>query len=226
MGAREEILGGIRRSLGVTGRERPRTEAVTERLDRAPRGVTVERGRLPTRERIDLFERMAGAAAATVARVASPEAVPQAVAAYLRDHNLPPAIRRGADPRLDGLPWEATMLEISRGASEGNDLAAVSHAFAGVAETGTLVLVSGEDNPTTLNFLPDDHIVVLDSADVVADYERVWTLLRGRYGKGEMPRTVNLITGPSRSGDIEQILLMGAHGPRRVHIVLVDRSEA
>ena len=226
MGAREDILGGIRRSLGVTGRERPRTEAVAERLDRAPRGVTVERGRLPTKERIDLFERMAGAAAATLARVASPEAVPQAVAAYLRDHNLPPAIRRGADPRLDGLPWEATMLAISRGASDGNDLAAVSHAFAGVAETGTLVLVSGEDNPTTLNFLPDDHIVVVDAADVVADYERVWTLLRGGYGKGEMPRTVNLITGPSRSGDIEQILLMGAHGPRRVHIVLVDRGEA
>jgi L-lactate dehydrogenase complex protein LldG len=225
MGAREEILGGIRRSLGATGHERPRTDSVAERLDRAPRGVTVERGRLPAKERIDLFERMAAAAAATVARVASPEDIPDAVAAYLRDRNLPPAIRRGADPRLDGLPWDATTLEISRGPSDGSDATSVSHAFAGVAETGTLVLVSGEDNPTTLNFLPDDHVVVLDAADVVADYERVWTLLRGRYGKTEMPRTVNLITGPSRSGDIEQILLMGAHGPRRVHILLVDRGE-
>jgi L-lactate dehydrogenase complex protein LldG len=149
-----------------------------------------------------------------------------AVATFLRDQNLGPAIRRGADPRLDGMPWEATMLEIARGPSDGSDAASVSHAFAGVAETGTLVLVSGEDNPSTLNFLPDDHIVVVDGADVVADYERVWTLVRGRYGKGEMPRTVNLVTGPSRSGDIEQILLMGAHGPRRVHIVLVDRGES
>ena len=45
--------------------------------------------------------------------------------------------------------------------------------------------------------------------------------LRARYGEGAMPRTVNTVTGPSRTGDIEQQLELGAHGPRRMHILLV-----
>ena len=96
-----------------------------------------------------------------------------------------------------------------------------SHAFAGVAETGTLVLLSGPDNPTTLNFLPDTHIVMLSADDVAGDYETVWRRLRERYGPGALPRTVNLITGPSRSADIEQTLILGAHGPRALHILVV-----
>ena len=82
----------------------------------------------------------------------------------LRRHNLPMQVRRGDDPRLAALPWERERtLEVSTGASDGHQLAAVSHAFAGVAETGTLVMASGPDNPTTLNFLPDTHIVVVDA---------------------------------------------------------------
>ncbi len=108
-----------------------------------------------------------------------------------------------------------------RGPSDGHDLNAVSAAFAGIAETGTLALVSGPDNPTTLNFLPDNHIVVLPREAIEADYESVFAKLRNVYGKGEAPRTLNFITGPSRSADIEQTLLLGAHGPRRLHIVVV-----
>ena len=100
-----------------------------------------------------------------------------------------------------------------------SDVNAVSAAFAGIAETGTLALVSGPDNPTTLNFLPDNHIVVLPREAIEADYESVFAKLRGVYGKGGAPRTLNFITGPSRSADIEQTLLLGAHGPRRLHIV-------
>jgi L-lactate dehydrogenase complex protein LldG len=131
----------------------------------------------------------------------------------------------GADKRLDAMPWDATSLEVSRGRSEGQDLNAVSHAFGGVAETGSLVMVSGPDNPSTLNFLPDNHIVVVQAKDLASDYESIWTKIRFAYGKSGMPRTVNWITGPSRSGDIEQTLLLGAHGPRRLHIVVV-RDEA
>ena len=83
------------------------------------------------------------------------------------------------------------------------------------------MLLSGPDNPTTLNFLPDNHIVVLAAADIVGDYETAWDRLRAAFGKGRMPRLVNMITGPSRSGDIEQKLLLGAHGPRRLHVVIV-----
>jgi len=103
-------------------------------------------------------------------------------------------------------------------------LSSVSHAFAGVAETGTVVLASGTDNPTSLNFLPDNHIVVIDANDVAGDYESVWQRLRERYGDGLMPRAVNLITGPSRSADIEQTLILGAHGPRRLHVIVVGEA--
>ncbi len=98
---------------------------------------------------------------------------------------------------------------------------ALSRAFAGVAETGTLVLLSGPENPTTLNFLPDTHIVVIQAADIAGDYESVWRQLRALYGPGILPRTVNFITGPSRSADIEQTLILGAHGPRALHILVV-----
>ena len=127
----------------------------------------------------------------------------------------------GADPRLAAMPWSETTLEILHGPSDGRDVNAVSAAFAGIAETGTLALVSGADNPTTLNFLPDNHIVVLPRDAILADYESVFAKLRGAYGKGGAPRTLNFITGPSRSADIEQTLLLGAHGPRRLHIVIV-----
>jgi len=109
---------------------------------------------------------------------------------------------------------------VTRGASDGHDLNALSAAFGAVAETGTLAMVSGPDNPSTLNMLPDNHVVVVFAEDVLSDFESVFAKLRLRYGD-EMPRTLNFITGPSRSADIEQTLLFGAHGPRRLHIVLV-----
>ena len=148
--------------------------------------------------------------------------VPAAVAAFLRRFNLPMRVRHGDDPRLAALPWSnAPALEVSRGKSDGNDLAAVSHAFAAVAETGTVVLTSGADNPTTLNFLPDVHIVVVDARDVTSDFEAALARLRDHYGVGGLPRAVNLITGPSRSADIEQTLILGAHGPRKLHVIVV-----
>ena len=221
MSARDEIFANIRRSLGVSGKEAPRRQIVTERIERAPRGILPQRGQVSGPERLDLFRRMAESALATVTEVGSAAEVPQVIAEYLRNHNLPAAIRRGEDPRLDAMPWDGTALEVSTGPSQGGDLNAVSHAFGAVAESGSLVMVSGPENPSTLNFLPDNHIVVVQAKDIGGDYETVWSRIRYAYGKGAMPRTVNWITGPSRSGDIEQTLLLGAHGPRRLHIVVV-----
>ncbi|GLK80401.1 LutC/YkgG family protein [Methylopila turkensis] len=227
LSARDQVLGTIRRSLGVTGEERPRLKVVEDRLGGHPRGVIPERAAGKTApDRLKLFVAMAEASDATLATVASPDDVPVAVADFLRAHNLAPAVRRGADPRLSGLPWAMTTLEVTEGRSFGDDAAGVSAAHAGVAETGTLVLLAGPENPTTLNFLPDNHIVVIEAKDVAATYEDMWETVRARYGAGLMPRVVNWITGPSRSADIEQILLMGAHGPRRLHIVLIDPSHA
>lgn len=221
MSAREDIFRTIRRSLGVTGSEAIRRRIVAERIAQAPRGVVPARGQVSGDDLIAVFRAQAELALATVAEVASAAEVPQVVAEYLRNHNLPAAIRMGDDERLTGLPWDTTGLSVARGPSEGADLNAVSHAFAAVGESGTLVLVSGADNPTNLNFLPDNHIVVLRAQDLAGDYETVWDKIRSAYGRGTMPRTVNWITGPSRSGDIEQTMLLGAHGPRRLHIVLV-----
>jgi L-lactate dehydrogenase complex protein LldG len=221
MSARDEMFANIRRSLGVKGSEATRRQIVADRLERAPKGVVPARGQLDGEARIALFKTQAELALATVTEVASAADVPQVVAEYLRNHNLPATIRMGEDRRLTGMPWDATSLEVSRGRSEGGDLNAVSHAFAGVAESGSLVMSSGADNPSTLNFLPDNHIVVVSARDIASDYETVWTRVRFAFGKGSMPRTVNWITGPSRSGDIEQTMLLGAHGPRRLHIVVV-----
>jgi L-lactate dehydrogenase complex protein LldG len=219
--AREDILGTIRRSLGVHGNERTRRSIVEERIERSPKGLIPARGQVSGKERIELFVAQATGAQATISQVADRSEVPAAIAEYLRSHNLPADLRMGGDERLSSMPWGETALEVREGVSDGSDLNGVSHAFGGVAETGTLVLVSGPDNPSTLNFLPDNHIVVLDAKDVQGDYEEVWSRIRFAYGKGEMPRTVNYVTGPSRSGDIEQTILLGAHGPRRLHIVVV-----
>ena len=219
--ARDDVFANIRRSLGVNGREAPRLASVTERLRSAPVGVVPVRGQVPLSERIDVFRREAEMIAATTTLVETASEIPAEVARFLREHNLPATLRMGADARLSGLDWSTTALAVSTGPSEGDDLNALSHAFAGIAETGTLMLVSGSDNPTTLNFLPDNHIVVLRAADLEGDMESAWDRIRERYGKGVMPRTVNMITGPSRSGDIEQQIILGAHGPRRLHIVIV-----
>ena len=218
---RADILSNIRRSLGVTGGEAPRRQAVEERMERAPRGVVPLRGQLDAPGKLALFKAQAEAVQASVTLVATSADVPAEAARYLRDANLPATLRMGTDARLKTMPWGTTALQLAKGASAGDDLNAVSHAFAGVAETGTLILTSGAENPTTLNFLPDNHIVVVNAADIAGDYETVWQKLRMSYGKGEMPRTVNMVTGPSRSGDIEQKILLGAHGPRALHLIVV-----
>ena len=219
--ARDEIFATLRRSLRVTGSEAPRRAAVANRLASTPRGVIPARGQLDREGRIALFKRMAEAVQATVATVDVAADVPVEAARYLRDANLPATLRRGDDPRLASMPWDKTALDVSIGVSSGGDLNAISHAFGGVAETGTLAVVSGPENPTTLNFLPDNHIAVLDADDLVGDYESIFARLRERYGAGVMPRTVNFITGPSRSADIAQTMLLGAHGPRSLHVIVV-----
>ncbi|HET7716959.1 MAG TPA: lactate utilization protein [Bauldia sp.] len=221
MSPRDTILAKIRRSLHVDGSDVGRRAIVIARLEGTPRSVVPARGQLPAEERIALFSAMAEKVSATVARVASSQDVPRAVADYLRSRNLPAVLRMGDDPLLAGLPWEQTQVEVNRGPSDGSDAVGLSRALAGVAETGTLVLLSGPDNPTTLNFLPETHIVAVQAEDIAGDYETVWDTIRARYGKGTLPRTVNMITGPSRSADIEQTILLGAHGPRRLHIVVV-----
>jgi L-lactate dehydrogenase complex protein LldG len=221
MTSREAVLANVRRSLGVTGEEATRRFEVETRLKAAPPGVVPKRGQGDAPARLATFKAEAERAQASLAEVGAWADAPAEIARFLRENNCAATLRMGADPRLAAMPWGQTALEILHGASDGGDVNAVSVAFAGIAESGTLALVSGADNPTTLNFLAENHVVALPREAIAADYESVFASLRGIYGKGGAPRTLNFITGPSRSADIEQTLLLGAHGPRRLHIVIV-----
>ena len=222
MTAQSNILARLRSSLQVSGDDKARKAAVAARIKSAPNGVIPARAQMLPKQQVELFQAMAEKFSATVVRVKSAKDVPAAVSEYLRSKNLPARAAIGSDPRLAAMPWKAQKnLELKTGPSDGSDETGISHAFAAIAETGTLVMTSGADNPTTLNFLPENHIVVVEASKVTGDLETVMAQIRSTFGKGKMPRTVNLITGPSRSGDIEQKILLGAHGPRALHIVLV-----
>ena len=219
--ARSQILDGIRRSLHRGELSGAARQAVDARLATPPRGPAIARAALPPAEKVALFCQWAEFNNTTIARVAGAEVAGE-VAAYLARNNLPAEAAMAPSPQLDGYDWASQgMLSLRRGAGRGSDQVSITGAFAGIAETGTLVMASGPDHPVTLNLLPDTHIVVLREADIVGGYEEVWTRLRQRYGKDGMPRTVNTITGPSRTADIEQTIELGAHGPRRLHILVV-----
>ncbi|MBC7280197.1 lactate utilization protein [Hoeflea sp.] len=223
MSGRDTVLGKIRASIGVSGADEARKTTVAARLEQTPTGVIPARAQLPMAGQLELFCTMASKFGATVTRVSDYKKVPAEISAYLRTRNLPSEIRMGADERLAKADWSSEKtLEVRHGASDGGDLAGVSHAMAGIAETGTLALHSGAANPTTINFLPEHHIVVLKAGDIKGDMESVWAMMRMDLGKGVMPRALNLVTGPSRSGDIEQTIILGAHGPKALHIVVVE----
>lgn len=218
--ARDAILGALRAATGRGGPDDMGRQTVEQRLASPRRGTVPARGRLDRAGLIGLFVEEASKVDATITRVRRPDEVPGAVADHLKAQNMPARIRMAPDPKLDAYPWdEAPMLEIERGIARPQDEVTLTGAFAAIAETGTLMLASGPDSPTTLNFLPDQHIVVLRAEEIVGAYEDGWDRLRVAGG---MPRTVNFITGPSRTADIEQTLQVGIHGPRHLHIVLVD----
>jgi L-lactate dehydrogenase complex protein LldG len=220
-GSREEMLARIRGGLGRGALAASQKAALEARLTRHARNLVPQRAQLDHRGQVELFTEMAEIAAATVERVARQADVPMAVAAFLARHNLPPKLKLSPDAAVTGLPWDRhPLIKIETGIAEGSDAASLTPAFAGVAETGTLMLLSGPTRPATLNFLPENHIVLLREDQVVGPYEDAWDRARGAAGDG-WPRTVNFITGPSRSADIEQQLQMGAHGPKRLHIILV-----
>ena len=217
---RKAVLASVARALGREAPDAALRAELERRLAEPAPNLIPRRADLPHPQRVQLFIEMAREASATVAVLPAPAAVPEAVADYLRRENLPPELTIAPDPALEELPWAAwPLLSVRPGRATGSEQVSLTHAFAGIAETGTLMLRSGPDAPTTLNFLPDTNIVLIEAGRIVGAYEEAWALLRRA---GAMPRTVNFITGPSRSADIEQTLQLGAHGPRRLHILLVD----
>jgi hypothetical protein len=210
--ARTRILERIRRQ--TEGRRSP--GHVSERLSTLAQTAPIPaQARRQGAGRLALFREKAAAVDATLSEITGFDALPAALAEELRARNLPAAIRTGTDPALD-LDWGG--IERTTGPGRLAEPATLSRAHLASAETGTLLLASGPDNPVTLTFLGETHFVVLSERDICAGFEEMWARWRAM---GRDPRTVNLVTGPSRSADIGQTLQLGAHGPVALHVFLV-----
>lgn len=225
--SKDAIFGAIRRGLRRGALPDDQTMGLRARLDAHPRHLIPARSRVPRPEQVALFIRNLEKEFATVSRVHDKAGVPGAVADYIAAQNLPSSFAMAPHPELRDIPWDSRpLLERREGRASADDLVSVQHGYLGVAETGTLMLPATPERPTTLNLLCDTEIVVLNVSRVVGAYEEGWDLLRTEseagLGTGFMPRNVMLVTGPSRSADIESTLELGAHGPRRLHVVLID----
>lgn len=221
------VLARVRRALGRAGSgagagaDRPGATATADRIER-PRVNTIPmRAQLQQPQLGELFETMLDAAAATHVRVPDLAAVPQALADWCAEHAWARAAVVAPDSPLATLAWDAADVALERRPVRSGDPVFLSTAATGIAETGTLALLSGAANPVSGNFLPEAHVVVLQMNDVVGTPEDSWALLREKTGAAGLPRTVNWITGPSRTGDIEMTMQMGAHGPIRLHVIIV-----
>ena len=226
MSAREAILARLRHALprdAAAQEEAART--VAARLARPRANLIPARGQLGRDGRVRLFAEMAAAVMADVRRLARMDAVPAAVSAYLREHNLPQKLVLAPEPLLDQARWESQpLLRVRRGTAAGEDAVGVTLAVAGVAETGTLMLASAPERPTLLAFLPETSVVVLPADWIEGAYEQAFESARAM--PGGVPRSVNFITGPSRTADVAQKLELGAHGPKRLLILIVETAPA
>ncbi len=219
-GSRERILGAVRKALNVRGDEAGRRGRVRARLEQPEAGPIPQRARGSAEEVVERFIGMLETQNAEVKELSGPAGLPEAVAAELIHRNLPQRVRTGADDMFAGIAWDGT-LERLTGPAQPEDSASLSRALAGAAETGTLFLASGADNPSTLNFLPEVHMIAIRREDIVGSYEKAWSRLRAQYGRRRLPRTVNMISAPSRTADIEQTLIKGAHGPKELIVFII-----
>jgi L-lactate dehydrogenase complex protein LldG len=214
MSARERILDRVRRAM--PGEPAGRTAEAVAWPERVRALTPPHQAQSQGPGRLTQFMTKVSAVSGTVSRVSSMTELPKALAHELRNRNLAATVRTGSEPAFAGLDWGT--IEVSRGVGRIEEPATLSKAVLGVAETGTLVLASGPDNPVTLTFLGETHFVVLREADVVGGFEEAWAAWREL---GLDPRTVNMVTGPSRSADIGQVLQLGAHGPIALHVFLI-----
>jgi len=200
-GAREAILSAIERSRGSRV-PRPRYRAPAPAVN----------------DLSSLFAAKASAEGAQVEAIASPQDAPAAIASALDGANAPPRLHLPVNSPLRALPWDRAPGLAVLDAAPGADDAALAAADYAIAETGTLVFFAARERPASWHFLPGREFVLLSRAQILPALEDVLVLALAQG----MPSTLNLVTGPSRTGDIEQTMEMGAHGPRHLHILLCD----
>jgi L-lactate dehydrogenase complex protein LldG len=215
MSARDDVLARVRAALGGA---RASAADIRAEADRLTGDLEAIRPAVDDRQVVQRFAAKATSerVAATVEHVALAEELPARVRAYLDAKGLAPVLAAALPPALAGLDWAGLTLEdeIDR-----NEAVALTWADAALAETGTLVFASAPTAPTLFNFLPLHHLAVVRTDDVVAYMEDVWQ----RFTHQPLPRSLNLVTGTSGTADIEGQNIRGAHGPRHLHIYLLDR---
>lgn len=208
---------------------RQRVRAGVGKADVAARRAAAEaflaaRGRGPQpslgADLVGRFRSKAESLASSVDRVASLAGAPAVVARYLAALGL--GRQAVATPEVAGLDWAAAGLSVTGRAAVDGDTVGISGCHCAIAETGTLLLLSGPASPATVSLLPETHIALVPAERIVGTMEDAFALLRAEGG--ELPRAVNFVSGPSRTGDIEQTIVLGAHGPCRVHLILVGEN--
>lgn len=217
MTSRDDILGRIRANLGRNAANAVPAQAALEAALAAPKPgprpqVDTQRDALLAR-----FRAKAEAATSTVDAVASRAEAPAAIARYLAAQQLP--LQAVVQPAVADLDWAGAGLQVAARGAVDADLVGVTGCFCAIAETGTLMMCSSPDSPATVSLLPETHIAIVEASRIVPCMEDAWNL--ARHELGGLPRAVNFISGPSRTGDIELTIVLGAHGPYRVHLVLV-----
>ena len=218
MDARERMLARIRERQGKPPRPDGRElDAVRMHVAQHAAGP-YPRDDLPPLTR---FRERALSLASTLEGVAEPAEVPARAAAYLRGHSLP--LRAVCWRELIELDWAAAGIEVEARSARGDDLVGITGAYCAVAETGTVVVLSGPETPPTVSLLPETHIAVVPAGRIVTRMEEAWRLMRSEFET--LPRAVNFISGPSRTADIEQTVTLGAHGPYRVHLIVVGAPD-
>ncbi|RKP52027.1 LutC/YkgG family protein [Trinickia fusca] len=218
--ARRNILARIRAASGRPAEpEAAEREAVADYLARHPAGP---RPPMPSEPAalVARFIDAAGRMASTVEEVATLADAPAAAARYLAANGL--AARAVVWSELEALPWAQAGLAVDARKPQGTDLVGITGCFCATAETGSLVLLSGPQSEVSAGLLPETHIAIVRASRIVSGHEEAYALMRAE--RGELPRAVNFISGPSRTGDIEQTIVLGAHGPYRVHVIVVTSA--
>ena len=214
--ARLSILARIRAQSGKVG-------ATTENELAAVRAHIAkrERGPLPSIARdepVAHFIAECDRLKTTTARVKSIAGVPAEIARYIAAENLAP--RLVGWPRFASLDWVSTNIGFDHRPANGNDLIGLTGCFCAIGETGTLLLLGAAESPKSTALLPETHICVVEASRIVPTMEDAFALMRTEIG--EPPRATFFVSGPSRTADIEQTIVIGAHGPYRVHVVLIS----
>ncbi|MEP6943788.1 MAG: LUD domain-containing protein [Betaproteobacteria bacterium] len=219
--ARDEILGRVRKALRKEAGDAGTARAAAQYMEAHARGP---RPRIDT-DLVERFLQRATDMESTVQRIAQRALLPAAVASYLAALDLSAALAAQRSlsgvcwPEFADLDWKGAGLAIEPRPTIGDDRLGITGTFCAIAETGTLVFLTGADAPTATALLPDTHVAVVAAGRIVATMEDAFALIRSE--RGQVPRAINLISGPSRTGDIEQTIVLGAHGPYRLHIVVI-----